>query len=695
MGNTLGSRKITVNGSVPSVLPVVWRFQYPGDMISDTSAASKEPESHLPIQIKPLELVTISELEPTTDRQSLETNKPESHLPLRNMPPELATIPELEPTTDQQSPKTKKQVTFLQEPIKDQDQRSPKTKKQESPFAVQNKPPELVTIPEEPTTDQHQNSPETKKPESPLPLRNKPPELVTIPELEPTTQHSPKAKKLESRLSLRNISPELVTIQELESKTDQHSPKSKKLQSHLSLRNIPPELVTIPELEPKPDQHSPKTKKLESPLPVQNKPPEVESRTYLLSPEEPKGPPPSQEKPKTPSASLDTVKPRHLKRVASAIPWVGSVLQTKTSNFEDFYTCDRQLGAGEFGRTFLCVEKATGKEYAFKSIEKRKIISDVDAEDVRREIQIMHHLAGQPNVISIKEAYENAEAVCIVMELCEGGDLSEAICWGRNYGDRKAATLTRKIVEALEACHSLGVMHRDIKLDNFLFVNWEDDAPLKIIDFGLSVFFKPEDKFSDVVGTPYFVAPEVFKKRYGPEADVWSAGVILYFLLSGSLPFKGDSEEEIFKMVLHDHLDFSSDPWPSISEGAKDLVNRMLDKEPSRRISAHDILRHPWVQLGSKVLSLKPSSEINSFKKEAAILIAQSLSQEEIAGLKERFKMEDKYKRGKITYKELMAELEQCGDHLKGLSVLRPTVSLFANNHLKTELVLKKKYLKK
>ncbi|PON71165.1 Parvalbumin, partial [Parasponia andersonii] len=91
---------------------------------------------------------------------------------------------------------------------------------------------------------------------------------------------------------------------------------------------------------------------------------------------------------------------------------------------------------------------------------------------------------------------------------------------------------------------------------------------------------------------------------------------------------------------------------------------------------------HPWVQLGSEVLSLKPSSEINSFKKEAATLIAQSLSQEEIASLKLRFKMKDKYRRGKITYKELMAEFEQCGDNLRGLSVLRPTVSLFANNHL-------------
>ncbi|XP_024198003.2 calcium-dependent protein kinase 1-like, partial [Rosa chinensis] len=117
------------------------------------------------------------------------------------------------------------------------------------------------------------------------------------------------------------------------------------------------------------------------------------------------------------------------------------------------------------------------------------------------------------------------------------------------------------------------------------------------IDFGLSIFLKPGEKFTDVVGSPYYVALEVLRKRYGPEADVWSAGVILYILLSGVPPFWAETEQGIFDQVLHGELDFSSDPWPSISDGAKDLVRRMLVRDPRKRLTAHEVLCHPWVQV--------------------------------------------------------------------------------------------------
>ena len=203
-------------------------------------------------------------------------------------------------------------------------------------------------------------------------------------------------------------------------------------------------------------------------------------------------------------------------------------------------------------------------------------MTDEDVEDVRREIQIMHHLAGHPNVISIKGAYEDVVAVHLVMECCAGGELFDRIIQRGHYTERKAAELTRTIVGVVEACHSLGVMHRDLKPENFLFVSKHEDSLLKTIDFGLSMFFKPglislllilkdplpdlvfnvnsvilveqlflnsipflfaDDVFTDVVGSPYYVAPEVLRKRYGPEADVWSAGVIVYILLSGVPPF--------------------------------------------------------------------------------------------------------------------------------------------------------------
>ncbi|KAM2673171.1 hypothetical protein EV2_014489 [Malus domestica] len=374
------------------------------------------------------------------------------------------------------------------------------------------------------------------------------------------------------------------------------------------------------------------------------------------------------------AANVKPKKPPIVKRVASAGLQVESVLQTKTGHLKEYYNLGQKLGHGQFGTTFLCVEKATGKEYACKSIAKRKLQTTEDVEDVRREIQIMHHLAGNQNVIAIKSAFEDAVAVHVVMELCAGGELFDRIIKRGHYTERKAAQLTRTIVGVIEACHSLGVMHRDLKPENFLFVNEEEDSSLKAIDFGLSIFFKPGDIFGDVVGSPYYVAPEVLRKRYGPEADVWSAGVIIYILLSGVPPFWGETEQEIFEEVLHGDLDFSSDPWPSISESAKDLVQRMLVRNPKKRLTAHQVLCHPWVQvdgvapdkpLDSAVLSrLKQFSAMNKIKKMALRVIAENLSEEEIAGLKEMFKMIDTDNSGQISFDELRDGLQRFGANL-------------------------------
>ncbi|CAN7113710.1 unnamed protein product [Brassica rapa subsp. narinosa] len=373
-------------------------------------------------------------------------------------------------------------------------------------------------------------------------------------------------------------------------------------------------------------------------------------------------------------------KPKHMKRVTSAGLRTESVLQRKTENFKEFYSLGRKLGQGQFGTTFLCVEKSTGKEFACKSIAKRKLLTDEDVEDVRREIQIMHHLSGHQNVISIKGAYEDVVAVHLVMECCAGGELFDRIIQRGHYTERKAAELTKTIVGVVEACHSLGVMHRDLKPENFLFVSKDEDSLLKTIDFGLSIFFKPDDVFTDVVGSPYYVAPEVLRKQYGPEADVWSAGVIVYILLSGVPPFWAESEQGIFEQVLHGDLDFSSDPWPSISESAKDLVRKMLVRDPKKRLTAHQVLCHPWVQvdgvapdkpLDSAVLSrMKQFSAMNKFKKMALRVIAESLSEEEIAGLKEMFNMIDADKSGQITFEELKAGLKRVGANLKESEIL-------------------------
>ncbi|XP_052175724.1 calcium-dependent protein kinase 26-like [Diospyros lotus] len=376
-----------------------------------------------------------------------------------------------------------------------------------------------------------------------------------------------------------------------------------------------------------------------------------------------------------PVEPMNLTKAFNVKRMQSAGLQAESVLRTKTGHLKEYYNLGKKLGHGQFGTTFLCVEKATGKEYACKSIAKRKLLTQDDVDDVRREIEIMHHLSGHPNVISIKGAYEDAIAVHVVMELCTGGELFDRIVKRGHYTERKAAALTRTMASVIEACHSLGVMHRDLKPENFLFVDKEEDSLLKTIDFGLSIFFKPGETFTNVVGSPYYVAPEVLRKHYGPEADVWSAGVIIYILLSGVPPFWGESEQEIFDEVLHGDLDFSSHPWPKISDSAKDLVRKMLVRDPKKRLTAHEVLCHPWVRekgvapdkpLDPAVLSrLTQFSDMNKLKKMALQIIAGCLSEEEIAGLKQLFKMLDTDNSGQITFEELKAGLKRYRADLK------------------------------
>ncbi|GJN26623.1 hypothetical protein PR202_gb14569 [Eleusine coracana subsp. coracana] len=243
----------------------------------------------------------------------------------------------------------------------------------------------------------------------------------------------------------------------------------------------------------------------------------------------------------------------------------------------------------------------------------------------------MHHLSGHRNVVAIKGAYEDQLYVHIVMELCAGGELFDRIIQRGYYSERKAAELTRIIVGVVEACHSLGVMHRDLKPENFLLANKDDDLSLKAIDFGLSVFFKPE------------------------------------------------TQQGIFDAVLKGDIDFDSDPWPVISDSAKDLIKRMLNPRPNERLTAHEVLCHPWIRdhgvapdrpLDPAVLSrIKQFSAMNKLKKMALRVIAESLSEEEIAGLKEMFQTMDTDNSGAITYDELKEGLRRYGSTLKDTEI--------------------------
>jgi calcium-dependent protein kinase len=157
----------------------------------------------------------------------------------------------------------------------------------------------------------------------------------------------------------------------------------------------------------------------------------------------------------------------------------------------DKYHLGRELGRGEFGVTRLATDRATRERLACKSVPKRRLRTAVDVADVRREVAIMASLPDHPALVRLRAAYEDAEAVHLVMELCDGGELFDRIVARGRYTERAAAAAARTVAEVVRACHAHGVMHRDLKPENFLYAGRSEDAQLKAIDFGLSVFFRP------------------------------------------------------------------------------------------------------------------------------------------------------------------------------------------------------------
>ncbi|EHA8590354.1 calcium-dependent protein kinase 29 [Cocos nucifera] len=352
----------------------------------------------------------------------------------------------------------------------------------------------------------------------------------------------------------------------------------------------------------------------------------------------------------------------------------GSILQKPMVDVRSLFTLERELGRGQFGITYSCTEKATGHKYACKSVPKRKLVRRSDIEDLRREVLILQHLSGQPNIVEFKGAYEDEHRVHLVMELCSGGELFDRIIKEKSYSEKKAAAICRDIVMVVHVCHFMGVMHRDLKPENFLLARDDDESDLKATDFGLSVFIEEGKVYKDLVGSAYYVAPEVLQRNYGKEIDVWSAGVILYILLCGSPPFWEDTEKGIFDAILRGEVDIQSSPWHAISANAKDLVLKMLTKDPKKRITAIQALEHPWLRkdgeasnkpLDSAVLiRMRQFAAMNKLKKVALKVIAENLSEEEIRGLKQMFRNMDTDNSGTITYDELKAGLTRLGSRI-------------------------------
>lgn len=335
------------------------------------------------------------------------------------------------------------------------------------------------------------------------------------------------------------------------------------------------------------------------------------------------------------------------------------------------YSLGRVLGKGAFGTTVEAKRLEDGRVFACKTLSKKRINTIEEVEDVVREVQIMHHLVDHPNVVHLMDVYEDRDFVHMVMEICRGGELFDRIVEMGKYTERDAAAAVRTIVSVVAHCHQMNVIHRDLKPENFLLSDRSPHAVLKATDFGLSVFYREGQLFSDLVGSAYYVAPEVLRRQYGKEADIWSCGVILYILLSGQPPFHGDNEDQIFLSIKRDNPDFKCQPWPQISPLAIDCVRHMLEKDPKRRATAEEILKHDWLRENGEasdkpiqlevVKRIKNFAAMNRLKKEALMIIANNLPMTEVMGLKEMFEAMDKDNSGTITVAELKRGIQEKG----------------------------------
>ncbi|CAI5985502.1 unnamed protein product [Closterium sp. NIES-65] len=255
----------------------------------------------------------------------------------------------------------------------------------------------------------------------------------------------------------------------------------------------------------------------------------------------------------------------------------------------------KEIGEGRFGSIRTCFERSSGNFYACKTISKKIIETPEEAEDVRREVMFLATLKGHPYIVTLKEALEDKTAIHLIMELCPGGDLFERIKSRAQLSEPEAASIVRQLLEALIHSHSLGILHRDVKPENILLCSPSSCSSIKLIDFGVATVLPEGTLCREAAGTPEYMAPEVYDEKYGFGADVWGAGVSLYVMLSGIPPFWESTNRSLEQAIRIKKVSFKHWKWADVSGEAKELITRMLEKDPSKRITAQEALEHPWI----------------------------------------------------------------------------------------------------
>mmetsp|Transcript_24256 Transcript_24256/g.46476 ORF Transcript_24256/g.46476 Transcript_24256/m.46476 type:complete len:392 (-) Transcript_24256:187-1362(-) len=289
--------------------------------------------------------------------------------------------------------------------------------------------------------------------------------------------------------------------------------------------------------------------------------------------------------------------------LAPASPYISedsdSMAAPIANKIEYKYQVDqRVLGTGQIGTVRECIDRTTGERFAVKSI--RKSDPAVKPGSLAREIKLLQAMK-HSSIIQLVDMYEDADYMHIVTDLCEGGELFEKIIEKTSsnnengaacFAENEAASLLHQILTSVAYMHKRGIVHRDIKPENILFDTKDKDSPIKIIDFGLARKYAGNRPMTTIVGTPYYIAPEVLRKKYDKSCDLWSIGVIAYVMLLGYPPFNGNNNKEVHDSILRGRCRF---PSAGLSREARSFVHRLLRKDPRKRSTVEQALNHPWM----------------------------------------------------------------------------------------------------
>ena len=285
-----------------------------------------------------------------------------------------------------------------------------------------------------------------------------------------------------------------------------------------------------------------------------------------------------------------------------------TLIKISTDSINKNYVIVGELGSGSYGTVKKVKHKKLGELRAMKIISKK-------SESSQNEVEILRKIS-HPNIVNIFEIYEDSKKFYIMMEICEGGELFEAISEQGSFSEGDCANIMKSLLAAVNYLHGKNIVHRDLKPENIMLTKnlskmKNKKYEIKLIDFGTAKQFEPHTKMNKFIGTSYYIAPEVLKENYDEKCDIWSCGVILYILLCGYPPFNGNSNVDIYHNIQNNPPYFNGEEWKDITKEAIDLIKNMLNKAPNKRFSAEQCLNHKWF----KLLTSKDKNDEKSIEK--------------------------------------------------------------------------------